>query len=317
MGRDLSPRVGLQLVPPGERALNPVRSVRDLTRRSAGDLTRISSERVRTQHEREALDAMCDSSLVIELQGELGFAAVDAISRAVEPKASTLAVVIVDVELVGRVEADSGTLLAGLASSFARAGIDLVVSGHSTAEVREAVGRLLRFPTLAEALEWVEDELLLRRDLDLPPRRLEADEHEFLAGLDDLDRTRLARLLHARTYARHAILVDRGAPADELFLVLKGQLSISADVGTGSVGRATTVPAGGSFGEVGLALGGTNAATVQAETEVDVLVLDRDALDEIREHNPRLYATVLEHLFVAVARTAARLHREVVGLTEP
>jgi hypothetical protein len=54
----------------------------------------------------------------------------------------------------------------------------------------------------------------------------------------------------------------------------------------------------------------------QADTDVEVLVLGRPALDELREHHPRLYGTILGQLLVAVAQTATRLDREVAALAE-
>jgi CRP-like cAMP-binding protein len=71
------------------------------------------------------------------------------------------------------------------------------------------------------------------------------------------------------------------------------------------------VPAGGSFGELGVTLGGARTATVRADTDVEVLVLGRAGLDELRERRPRAYAAVLEQLLVSVAHTATRLDRKV------
>jgi glutaminase len=306
--RDLSERIGLHLVRPAERPPAPVRS--------AVDLSRISSKRVRPLQERVALDALAEAAIVIEVQGELGFGAVEALSRLIEPSAPRLRAAVVDVGRVSRVEAGGSSLLLGLQATLARAGIELVVSGDPATPVKSALSELIHFATLDRALESVEDDFLREAGLAQSQASLKADEHDFLAGLDDLDRARLIRLLEARTYPEHAIVVDRGGPADELFLVVKGRLSVIDSSGAGPPRRAATVRPGGSFGEIGLALGGARTATVQADTDVELLVLGRPALDELQKRHPRLYGTILEQLLVTLARTAARLDREVAALVE-
>ncbi len=304
--RDLSEWIGLHLVRPGERPPSPVRAF--------VDLTRVSSKRVRPPGERALLAARGTRVAVVELQGELGFGAVEAVSRLVEQRSAALEALVLDVTRVARVDEGGASLLAGLVSALERTAVEVVVAGHPPITVAGALGAPIPFPSLDLALEWCEDALLESAGARTADAAVAAAEHAFVVDLTETDQAALLALLDRRRYRAGDVVVDRGGPADELFLVTRGRLSVIDDSGDGPPRRAATVPAGGSFGEIGVALGGVRTATVRADTDVEVLVLDRDGLEELRDHRPRAYAAVLEQLLVSVARTATRLDREVAAL---
>jgi CRP/FNR family cyclic AMP-dependent transcriptional regulator len=102
-------------------------------------------------------------------------------------------------------------------------------------------------------------------------------------------------------------LVAEGTSAAELFLVLDGSL----DIITGG-GRMATVRAGAYFGEVSLFDPGPAGASIVTDQGCSVLRLGRDGLEQLREADPALAATLVGD----VLRSLVRRTRAAAGALE-
>jgi CRP/FNR family transcriptional regulator, cyclic AMP receptor protein len=94
--------------------------------------------------------------------------------------------------------------------------------------------------------------------------------------------------LHERKLRRGEVLFRAGDPGDELFLIYSGSIVVSKPV-TGRVEQVLRrLEPGEAFGEMSL-FGDeqTRSATIQAETDVVLLGLHRDNLNQFIESNPR------------------------------
>ena len=304
--RELSERFGLHLVRPGERQASPVRS--------AVDLTAARSKRVRTVEEREALAELGSRALVVELQGDLGFEAVEQLNRLVRA-AGRLEALVLDLGRVSRIDPGGHVLLVELVSALRDAAVDVRLAGLGAAPDGASLTASLGGASSTDlAVEACESTLLERAGVATPVTETQLAEHPFLARLTELDRAAVVRHLVPRRYAAGATIARQGARADDLFIVTRGLVNIVDDSEPDAPRRAATVPSGGVFGEIGIALGGRRSATVLADTDVDVHVLDRRALGALRQGHPRAYAAVLEELLTGLAHTATRLDREVAAL---
>jgi glutaminase len=305
--RELSERFGLHLVRPGERLASPIRS--------AVDLTAVSSKRVRTLEEREALAELGSHALVVELQGDLGFDAVEQLNRIVR-RAGRLEALVLDLGRVARIDPGGHVLLDELVASLREAGVDVRLAGLGAVAERASLAASLGGASSTDlAVEACETTLLERAGVGTSMTETELAEHPFLTRLTEVDRAAVVRHLVPRRYAAGATIARQGARADDLFVVTRGLVNVVDDSEPESRRRAATVPAGGVFGEIGIALGGRRTATVLADTDVDVHVLDRHGLAALRQGHPRAYAAVLEELLAGLALTATRLDREVAALT--
>ncbi len=107
----------------------------------------------------------------------------------------------------------------------------------------------------------------------------------------DLDEQTLRALwprLNERRLRRGEVLFRTGDPGDELFLIYSGNIVVSKPV-TGRVEQVLKrMEPGEAFGEMSL-FGDeqTRSATIQAETDVILLGLHRDNLNQFIESNPR------------------------------
>lgn len=121
------------------------------------------------------------------------------------------------------------------------------------------------------------------------------------------------RLRH-QALRRGEILFREGDPGDEMFLIREGTIIISKAV-TGRVEQVLArMAAGEFFGEMALFDRSPRSATIQAETDTTLLVLDRDNLQLLIDTNPRAAAAFFHALvqeFIARMRAQGGLIAEV------
>lgn len=128
-----------------------------------------------------------------------------------------------------------------------------------------------------------------------------------LAALPPEVRTQLAVVATLRHYDAGERLVVEGDHGDSLFVLARGRVSVSksgTEIGTSSVALATLGP-GDCFGEMSLLTGAPRTATVTAQDDVEVLMLDRAALAPVLQQDPSLAETLSRVLAERVAATAA------------
>ncbi|PYN06228.1 MAG: hypothetical protein DME02_16675 [Candidatus Rokuibacteriota bacterium] len=124
----------------------------------------------------------------------------------------------------------------------------------------------------------------------------------------------LADSLRERALKRGQVLLREGDTGDEMFLVRSGSLVISKAV-TGRVEQVLArVGPGDFFGEMALFDRSPRSATIQADTDAVLLILDRPALTKLTEVNPRAAAAFFESLvliFIERLRASGDLVAEV------
>ena len=289
--RDLSQDLALHLIRPGERSAAPIRTTYRLGQRN--------SKRQRTAGERAAIRANAETTAVFELQGDLDFMGAEAISRVLLERDESPELVVIDLRRVNRVDRAGGDFLAALAASLSANDGKLAVSGSGDVPESEDI---VRFDLLDLALEWCEDELLARLAHDEHRDEIAVDRHRLLDGLtaDELDM--LLPRLGSVTAPAGTTIVSHGDPADELFLVTSGRLSVFAP---GGDRRLTTLSAGMTFGELAYIERGPRTANVVADTDVECRTLTYELFDELSSSEPEVYGKLLRNILAVVA---ASLH---------
>ena len=243
--RDLARELDLHLV----RGARPPSAVR--TRASVAALP---SKRARGAHERERISVDGDRSLVVELQGSLGFVAVETLAREALPADGAADAVVVDLRRVQRIDPSVAGLLADLVAALGARGAAVAWSGanphgEALSRVDDALAELRmspprRFAELDLALEWAEDVVLARYKGAAKPTRparvhVPLEEHPVFAGLSGPVVDCLRRVMERRQFRSGDALVRHGEPAEELFVDHR-----RAAVGVGA-GRRPGHPAAG------------------------------------------------------------------------
>ncbi len=297
------------------------------TVRTAYSVARVGSKRVRTSAEREALDQRGHAARVWELHGDLGFAALEAVVRRIVERADELDYAVLDLGRVTQIGDAAAELLYGLFRALARAGKQLVLAradGHARMmrafeerQVRDGAPRLLAFGELDRALEFCENRLLGRaeaeRGAELP--RVALAEHEALAGLSPDELRELETRLERKAYAPGQVIVRRGELADRMYFLVRGEVSVTAELPNGQQRRLSTLGAGAVFGELAAVSRAPRSADVRADRAAECYELALDELHALGEKFPPIKAILLENLLRGLARTASRLTEEVLELS--
>ncbi|MBV9051679.1 MAG: cyclic nucleotide-binding domain-containing protein [Hyphomicrobiales bacterium] len=192
--------------------------------------------------------------------------------------------------------ADGVLVLVGLTPAFAQA---LRRSGKIQDDVP-------LFEDADLALEWCEERALKSHPRSRDGRRgFDAWLAEELGGSDAV--ALLKRHLRRQNLRSGEILFSEGAPADALFFVEAGRVSVAKDVGSSQMIRLRTTLECTIIGEVALYLGGIRTATVVADTPVIVHELTGLELARIEAAAP--------HLAIALHRMIAQIDAERLRFT--
>jgi len=316
--KELSPTLNLHLMRVARSSHSAIRA--------QYTLERVRSKRLRGEADRQVLDGVGDQASVFELQGDLTFAAAEVCVRRVVESAPA-AYVTLDFRRVTAVEECAARLLFDLLRHAGDAGVDLLFIGlhkqprllrfleeRSTASSSQP--KLLTFPDLDRALEWCEDRLLGPRGSNASTQSLALRAHDVCRGMAAADFAILERLLERRSFAAGVHIVRKGDPAEEMYLLTRGEVSVVIDLPNGQLKRLSTLSSGMAFGELAVINRGPRNADVRADTEVECYVLGTDAFDALSNTHPRIKMQILENLLRNVSQMLGRANRELAVLAE-
>ncbi len=315
--RDLSRELELHFL----RVARPAQSVV----RARYDLSSVRSKRRRPEAERAVLQEAGGRVAVYELQGDLLFASVEAVVRSLVEQSDSIEIAVLDLKRVLRAVEPAAVLLFELLEQYAARDKQLVLvvgPGHSrflrVIEERNAAAggpvRLVTFAELDSALEWCENRLLAKSSTQAPSSVALA-EHEICRGLDGAALGRLEALLDRRRFAEGETIVRRGDAAEEVYLLMSGNVSVTLASDDGPPKRLSTLSAGMTFGELAIIDRAARSADVQADTEVECWVLPAAAFDRLGVADPSLKIALLENMLRSAYQMVGRLNQEVGTLS--
>jgi glutaminase len=303
--RDLSRELSLHLISPGSQLAPPIRS-------SYG-VGEIGSKRVRHADERARLLESSDRTAVFELQGELNFMSLEAVSRLVTERDPCPELVLLDLRRVSRVDRSGAEFSSALAAFLDRRGGQLVFSCADLLgpPARPAIG----FADLDAALEWCEEELLLRVRGEGGGGAVPLSAHELLNDLSPDELAHLSPRLETVRASAGTLIVRAGDPAAEIFLVTSGSLSVFLRPENQPELRLSTLTAGMTFGEIAYVERSVRTADVRADSDVECRSLTFDLLDSLVATDPQLHAKLLRNLMRVVVSRLHSSNAEIAELT--
>lgn len=148
----------------------------------------------------------------------------------------------------------------------------------------------------------------------LPEIAVFLGETRLFPHVDLADREALAARLTERRLRKGQILFRDGESGEEMFLVREGHIVISKPVTGGVEQVLSRAGVGDWFGEMALFDRSPRSATIQAETDVTLLVLNRSSLQQLTDANPRAAASFFHALvlvFIERLRASSELVAEV------
>ena len=129
---------------------------------------------------------------------------------------------------------------------------------------------------------------------------------DLFSSLSTGDLEWIAEQAQIRVYGRGECLVKEGEPGGSLFLIRNGVVKLTVAQADGRKTVLATMTSGQFFGERSLLTGMQRSATVTAETDVVVVVVDKPVLAPILQANTKLVANLAAVLEQRDADRAAR-----------
>lgn len=306
--------------------LRTARSARSVLR-SRNTLAEISSKRLRAENERHILDSFGTRVKVVELQGDLVFAALESVVRALVDAVPSTEIAVVDFKRVTSLAECAPAMMQQLVADYEASGrqivlVNLQAQHRFQRALEESLAnsqrwaRLVCFEDLDRALEWCENHILARYEPQHgSARTLLLAEHQICRGLHTEDLVVLDQHLKRLQIAPGELILRKGDPADGLYLLLGGQVSVTVTLPSGQLKRLSTLSAGMAFGELAVVDRGTRGADVSADTAVECALLSLESFDLLDAKYPAIKMRLLENLLRQLARTVGRLNQEVRALS--
>jgi glutaminase len=162
------------------------------------------------------------------------------------------------------------------------------------------------------ALEWCENRLLSQRGLGEGSVQAIAQAHyEPLAGLSPVELDVIAPLLCRRTYRQGDTMVQLGAPAGELFILVRGSASVWVELSSGAKKRLAAFSPGMAFGEMALLDRAPRSAVVRADTDVECDLLPVQEFEKLEGTHPRIKIVLLRNLALGLSHKLRKANREI------
>jgi glutaminase len=270
------------------------------------DVFGIASRRSRQPHEQQILDERHSDIRVIELVGALNFAAIDYVTRKLASEPPNAPLLILDFRRVPDLTAAGAQLLGEKLTLLGNAGVTAVLTGfEATSPVWTVIRvrvtdpkRLRRFALLDDAIEWAEDQVIYRcGGFTAQKETTHLGEQALLAELDTDEIATLAELSTARRYEAGQRIISAGEPANSLFFLQSGMVSVKLPSGV----RLASLGPGMEFGEMAI-IEQRRSADVWADTAVKCLELPLDAFADYRQLHPQISMKIMKNLSALLAR---------------
>jgi len=298
------------------------------TIRAQYDVSKIRSKRLRSENDAEILDKSGMRAKIYELQGDLVFSTVEVAVRSIVDASDFLDIAVIDFKRVTNIEDSSAQILLELIRTLGACGKHLLLVSlqqrHSKF-VRFLVEQLTSddqektwlhiFPDMDIAMEWCENRLIESQRLDDSSLEVTLAEHDLCRGLAPEAVAFLETLLNRKRYEPGELIVRKGEPADEIYLLMSGEVSVRVDLPNGQIKRLSTLSPGMAFGEIAVINRSVRSADVHADKHVECYLLSTTAFEELGETNPMIKMTLLQNLLRNFYRMLTMVEREVTTLS--
>jgi glutaminase len=286
----------------------------------------VSSKRLRNEAERLVLDAEGRRARIYELQGDMGFAATEGVIRQIVDASPEIDYAVLDLRRVTRIDGCVAGMLRPLVLSLAAAGKQLILSNadehsrfvrtldESLAASEPSAGCLRVCADLDAALEWCENGLLEGRAEAGGDGVVPLDQHLVCRHLAAGELAHLERLLRYERFPAGELIVRKGDPADAMYLLVRGRVSVTVALPSGHLKRLSTLSPGMPFGELAIVDRSQRTADVRADVAAECFVLSAADFDRLGSTHPEIKVKILQNLLRQASRTVARLNHEIATL---
>jgi CRP-like cAMP-binding protein len=138
----------------------------------------------------------------------------------------------------------------------------------------------------------------------------------LFAGLDPSSIQSLSNMCRVERVARDQAIVEEGSLGESMFVLMRGRVRVEKR--TPAEDRFTVTflshEKGDFFGELGLLDSDRRSATVTAETDCEVIVIERDRFVQFGDSNPTAGLSVTRRIASNLATRLRRANDDVITL---
>ncbi|QPF91742.1 SulP family inorganic anion transporter [Bradyrhizobium commune] len=224
-----------------------------------------------------------------------------------------------DFKLVTGVDSSAAYSFAQIKRSAGDLGVELILVHLSAAAEKvlrssDFVGEgVTIIPELDRALEWCENELISQHQ---GLAQEEASLRDWFTGILDSehDADELIRRCQRLEVEAGEIIVQAGDPADSMHFILDGRVGIMVPAEEDRTTRVRSLGRYTTIGEMGLVSQTPRSATIQAEVDSVLYVLNTLQFDEIKEEDPALSHKLLTYFVSVMAERLTFANRTIAVL---
>jgi hypothetical protein len=283
-------------------------------------LDSLRSRRIRTVAEVDAFAHLARHVGVLRLTGHMFFGNSGRITQLAEELHEDCVCVVVDLSHVHDADPSGMDAIGWLLRNLLDRRLRVVVTGLGKTRVQALQVLQGSLPALEQrvdldrGLELCED-WVLQNYTTLPLAQLSRsiESNSLLNGLSEEEITAVLMVADVRRATQGEALFRKDEVSDGVWMLQSGQVSILAGLGPDATRLATFGP-GQFVGEMGFIDGNTRSATATADTEVDAVLLDRQAIAALVRDHPhaalRITRNIARELSHRVRSTSAILVQE-------
>ncbi|WP_228748110.1 SulP family inorganic anion transporter [Bradyrhizobium sp. BR 10289] len=224
-----------------------------------------------------------------------------------------------DFKLVTGVDSSAAYSFAQIKRSAADLGVELILVHLSAAAEKvlrasDFVGEgVTIIRELDRALEWCENEIISQHQ---GLAQEEASLRDWFAGILDSedDADALIRRCQRIEVEAGEIIVQAGDPADSMHFILEGRVGIMVPAEDDRTTRVRSLGRYTTIGEMGLVSHTPRSATIQAEVDSVLYVLNTHQFDEIKQEDPALSHKLLTYFVSVMAERLTFANRTIAVL---
>lgn len=126
-------------------------------------------------------------------------------------------------------------------------------------------------------------------------------------ALDEETRHDLAEFAYLKHYSAGDVIFTMGAPAQSMMAIAEGAVHVEMVTASGRGMTVGELRAGEVFGEIALLDGGERSATIRAQTNCTLVVIERSKVMEALSRNPELPIRLIELLCRRIRNSDERM----------
>jgi len=285
-------------------------------------LDQYRSHRARSLDQLTSLDRMVHHVGILRLTGHLFFGNSARLAQLFDELRQETAAVVIDVSEVHDVDPSGSDALVWLIGALLDRRLKVVLTGlrrSSSMELQQTLQDMAGVEyniDMDRGLELCEELILQNSDV-MGTRQtvIPLASNALLSGLAPDELTAVLFLCEQREVDMGSELFHKGAPADGIWLLESGSVSILAGGDNDSAAsRLATFGPGQFVGEMGYIDGKPRSATARADTPVRAMLLDKQALEALIEQRPKavlkITSNIARELSLRVRNVSAMLVNE-------